>query len=67
MKFDSLDAFLNMGGYGFYVWLSYGLTFLLLSTLVITSLQSHKNTQIQIRKKLKRKIKLREAATQLSD
>lgn len=28
MHWASLDEFLNMGGYGFYVWLSFGLTFL---------------------------------------
>lgn len=66
MKFDSFQAFIEMGGYGFYVWLSYGLTFLLLGTLVITSIKSHKNIQKQIKQKLKRKMKLREAA-QLSD
>ena len=26
MHWNSLDAFLAMGGYGFYVWLSFGLT-----------------------------------------
>jgi len=26
MQWQSLDAFLSMGGYGFYVWLSFGLT-----------------------------------------
>lgn len=26
MQWESLDAFLAMGGYGLYVWLSYGLT-----------------------------------------
>lgn len=28
MHWASLDEFLAMGGYGFYVWLSFGLTFL---------------------------------------
>ncbi len=26
MQWQSLDAFWNMGGYGFYVWVSFGLT-----------------------------------------
>ena len=26
MQWQSLDAFLSMGGYGFYVWVSFGLT-----------------------------------------
>lgn len=27
MQFDTFSAFLNMGGYGFYVWLSFFVTF----------------------------------------
>jgi len=27
MYWTSLDDFLNMGGYGFYVWVSFGVTF----------------------------------------
>jgi heme exporter protein D len=30
MNWESLDAFLAMGGYGFYVWGSYAVTFALL-------------------------------------
>ncbi len=37
MFFHSWHDFLNMGGYGFYVWLSYGLTFV---TLVGLGLQN---------------------------
>lgn len=33
MAFTSLNEFLAMGGYGFYVWLSYGLTALVLAAL----------------------------------
>ena len=35
MNWGSLDAFLAMGGYGFYVWGSYGVTFLLLAIEVL--------------------------------
>jgi heme exporter protein D len=35
--FETLQDFLNMGGYGFYVWLAYGLTFAVLVTLCIHS------------------------------
>ena len=66
MKFDSFQAFIEMGGYGFYVWLSYGLTFLLLGLLVLSSIRSHQSTQKQIKQKLIRKRKMREAA-QLSN
>jgi heme exporter protein D len=34
MAFDTITEFLAMGGYGFYVWLSYGITVLVLLALV---------------------------------
>lgn len=30
MHWESIDHFLSMGGYGFYVWTAFGLTFALL-------------------------------------
>ncbi len=37
MAFDSLADFFAMGGYGFYVWLSYGLTFFSFIVLIVNS------------------------------
>ncbi|MCK3658734.1 heme exporter protein CcmD [Pasteurellaceae bacterium Pebbles2] len=37
MFFQSWNEFLDMGGYGFYVWLSYGLSFLAIALLVVQS------------------------------
>ena len=34
MNWGSLDAFLAMGGYGFYVWGSYAVTFVLIAVEV---------------------------------
>jgi len=34
MNWGSLDAFLAMGGYGFYVWGSYAVTFVLMAVEV---------------------------------
>lgn len=62
MKFDSFQAFIDMGGYGFYVWLSYGVSLLLLAILVFSSIQSHKNIQKLILQKQKRERKRREAS-----
>ncbi len=42
MAFDSFTEFLAMGGHGFYVWLSYGLTFMVLAGLAWHALGSHK-------------------------
>jgi len=35
MQWNSFSEFINMGGYGFYVWGSYGVTFILLAAEVI--------------------------------
>ena len=35
MQWNSLSEFINMGGYGFYVWGSYGVTFVLLAAEII--------------------------------
>ncbi|GFD88213.1 heme exporter protein D [Tenacibaculum sp. KUL152] len=37
MQFDSVADFLNMGGYAFYVWLSFGITFGAMALVVIQS------------------------------
>lgn len=64
MQFDSINAFFAMGGYGFYVWLSYGVSALMIALLIFMSCQSHKNTKQQIAKRYRRENKLREAAKQ---
>jgi len=64
MQFDSINAFFAMGGYGFYVWLSYGVTALMIALLVIMSCYSHKKTKQQIAQRYRRENKLREAAKQ---
>lgn len=40
--FDSFQAFLQMGGHGLYVWLSYGLTVLVLCGMIVVPLVQHK-------------------------
>ena len=62
MQFDSISAFLDMGGYGFYVWLSYGASIIALALLVFSSLSSHKKIKQQIAQRMKREAKLRQAA-----
>ncbi len=37
MFFETWSDFFNMGGYGFYVWLSYGLSFLAILILAVQS------------------------------
>jgi heme exporter protein D len=66
MQFDSFSAFLAMGGYGFYVWLSYGVSALLLIILVIASNKQNKTVIDRILARQKREIKLRNAVSQQS-
>jgi len=60
MQFDSFQAFLNMGGYGFYVWLSFGVSTVLLLTLLFSSLKNHKQVIKNIALRQQREDKLRQ-------
>lgn len=62
MAFDSISDFLSMGGYAFYVWLSYGFTAVLLMALLINSKSMEKHYLKQIKQRLKREEKLKLAA-----
>ncbi|MEW6998274.1 heme exporter protein CcmD [Colwelliaceae bacterium BS250] len=66
MAFTSISDFFNMGGYAFYVWLSYGFTFVLLVLLTINSLGKEKQIFKQIQKRLKREEKLKQVAKQVA-
>ena len=60
MQFDSLSSFVAMGGYGFYVWLSFGVSFLVMVLLIgaakiernrlLKSLVKHQQRQTRIQK-----------------
>ncbi len=41
MRFTNWADFFNMGGHGFYVWLSYGVTFILLLACIILGWRRH--------------------------
>ncbi|WP_057830501.1 heme exporter protein CcmD [Colwellia sp. TT2012] len=61
MQFNSFSDFINMGGYGFYVWLSFGATALILTLLLISSKAGHQQIIHQIAKRKQREDKLRQA------
>jgi len=61
MQFNSFSDFINMGGYGFYVWLSFGAAALILTLLLITSKADHQKIIMQIAKRKQREDKLRQA------
>ena len=61
MFFQSWSDFINMGGYGFYVWLSYGIS---LVALVILAIQSKRARQAVLRNVLRetqREVRLQQA------
>lgn len=54
MFFNSWSDFLNMGGYGFYIWLSYGLSLLIITGLIVQSLRGKQSVFTEIRKEKQR-------------
>ena len=58
MFFQSWSDLLNMGGYGFYVWLSYGLSVLLIMALVIQSLMGKSAVLKSVKYKQQREARL---------
>jgi heme exporter protein D len=67
MQFSTFAEFIAMDGHGFYVWLSYGVSFTLLTLLVFFSIAKNKNIIIQIRRRQQREEKLKQAAKQQKD
>lgn len=49
----NLDEFISMGGYGFYVWTSYGVTFCLLLVNIIIPIVQRKQFFVKALKKQK--------------
>lgn len=64
MQFDSFSAFLDMGGYGFYVWLSFGVATALILALLTSSILGHKKVINTIAIRQKREEKLRQVRKQ---
>ncbi|GAB2703981.1 heme exporter protein CcmD [Aliiglaciecola aliphaticivorans] len=58
-QFDSWQAFWDMGGYGFYVWLAFGVSFIAVLLVVYESIWAKKqlikavNAQIARKKRIK--------------
>ena len=60
MQFDSISEVINMGGYAFYVWLAYGVTFFSLGTLIVLSVRQKRKVLVEIAKKIQREERLKE-------
>ena len=61
MAFDSLTDFLNMGGYGFYVWLSFGFTFVVLLAITVLSVRKEHQIKAQVLQSLDREKRIKQA------
>ncbi|MGL5947521.1 MAG: heme exporter protein CcmD [Aeromonas sp.] len=66
MHFASVTDFLAMGGYGFYVWLAFGVTWLALGGLLLATRLTTRNLLTELRHKQAREVR-RQAATQLEN
>lgn len=60
MQFDSLQAFLDMGGYGFYVWLAFAVTFLAMIALVFESIWAKKQLIVRFGAQIERKKRIKD-------
>ncbi|SHI26762.1 heme exporter protein CcmD [Ferrimonas marina] len=63
-QFASLAEFLDMGGYAFYVWLSYGSAAVALGLLIYNSACKRKSVLAEIAKKQARETRLRQHRSQ---
>jgi len=61
MAFISVADFLSMGGYGFYVWLAYGLSFFSLTVLIITTRNKRDKIFKLVRQRLARQQRVKKA------
>jgi heme exporter protein D len=48
------SEFFNMGGYAFYVWISYGLTFVVLALNIVLPLMQRQQTVNRVRRAIRR-------------
>lgn len=53
-QFNSISEFFAMGGYGFYVWLSYAISFIAIGALIWQSKREIKQTLQQAKKEADR-------------
>ncbi|GAA4891073.1 heme exporter protein CcmD [Ferrimonas pelagia] len=63
-QFASLSEFIDMGGYAFYVWLSYGSAAIAFAALTYNSVRKRKAVLADIAKKQARESRLRQHRSQ---
>lgn len=60
MFFESFSAFIDMGGHGFYVWLSYLIGFVLIAYNVVAPMMAKKHYIKEQQRRIKRERQLSE-------
>ena len=60
MFFQSWSDLIQMGGYGFYVWLSYGLSFIAIVALIIQSLMGKSAVLKSVKREQQRESRLQQ-------
>ena len=61
MQFDSFSDFIAMGGYGFYVWLSFGTCALILLSILESSLRDTKHIMASVEQQIVREERIKQA------
>ncbi len=61
MQFDSFSDFIAMGGYGFYVWLSFGTCALILLGILVNSLRDTKRIMASVEQQIIREARVKKA------
>ena len=64
MQFDSLSEFFAMGGYGVFVWLSYGACALILLGIFISSKRTHRKILENVKSQIAREERIKKAKEQ---
>ena len=61
MFFQTWNDFFNMGGYGFYVWLSYGTSLVATVALIIQTIKQHRTVLQSVLREAQREVRLQQA------
>ena len=61
MFFHTWSDFFNMGGYGFYVWLSYGISLVAIVALIVQTIKQHKTVLQSVLREAQREVRLQRA------
>ena len=61
MHFDSLNDFIAMGGYAGYVWSAFGVTFLSMMILLVSSVRRHRTLLNEVQAKVERQARIHAA------